>query len=77
MASFTSNYHAALVDAETFAITWELVPGRGAVEDTQEEVIRQAEQAAAGGKVHALSLTDNPGGNPAISAEMLGAEISR
>jgi methylenetetrahydrofolate reductase (NADPH) len=77
MADYLSTYHQALVDPDAFAVTWELVPGRGAVEDTQEEVIRLAEEAATRGRVHALSLTDNPGGNPAISAEMLGAEITR
>jgi methylenetetrahydrofolate reductase (NADPH) len=29
------------------------------------------------GKVHAISVTDNPGGNPAISTEMLCTEIKK
>jgi methylenetetrahydrofolate reductase (NADPH) len=36
-----------------------------------------AEQAARGGNVHALTITHNPGGSPALSAEMLGAEINK
>jgi methylenetetrahydrofolate reductase (NADPH) len=36
-----------------------------------------AEQAAKGGRVHALTITDNPGGNPAISAEMLANELKQ
>ena len=77
MTEYYSRYHEALAEEGGFAISWELVPGRGAVEKAQDEVIRCAEQAARGQRVHALSLTDNPGGNPALSAEMLGAEITR
>jgi methylenetetrahydrofolate reductase (NADPH) len=66
-----------LMDKDTFTVTWELVPGRGAFEKAQESVLVLAEMAAKGGKVHAVSITDNPGGSAALSAEMLGAEIMR
>ena len=71
------RFERALADPATFTVTWEIVPGRGAVEASQADAIAMAEQAAAGRKVHAVSITDNPGGGPAISAEMLGAEIVR
>jgi len=71
------KYELALRDAKTFGVTWELVPGRGAFEKAQMDMIDAAAKAAASGRVHALTITDNPGGNPAISAEMLGAEIRR
>jgi len=71
------NYERSLTDALTFSISWELVPGRGAVERAQEVLVATAEQAARGGKVHALTITHNPGGSPALSAEMLGAEINK
>ena len=77
MVGYVSAYQRSLLDPAVFSISWELVPGRGAFEPAQEEVVRSAEAAAKGGLVHALTLTDNPGGNPAISAEMLGTEISR
>ncbi len=77
MSEFRSRYEESLVNPHVFSVSWELVPGRGSFERAQEEVIRSAERAATGGRVHALTLTDNPGGNPAISAEMLGAEITR
>ncbi|MBC7259098.1 MAG: methylenetetrahydrofolate reductase C-terminal domain-containing protein [Chloroflexi bacterium] len=77
MAEYLSRFHESLVRKDVFSVTWELVPGRGAYEKDQEEVLRGAEKAAKGGKVHALTLTDNPGGNPAISAEFLGAEVNR
>ena len=70
-----NRFKESLLDKNVFSVTWELVPGRGAREKAQEEAIKAAEQAAAGGKIHALTLTDNPGGNPAILADYLGAEV--
>lgn len=75
MSENLSKFQASLLDKNTFSVTWELVPGRGAFEKAQEEVVASATAAVKGGKVHALTITDNPGGNPAISAEMLGVEI--
>jgi methylenetetrahydrofolate reductase (NADPH) len=71
------RYEFSLHDANTFCVTWELVPGRGAFEKAQLDMIDAAAKAAASGRINALTITDNPGGNPAISAEMLGAEIRR
>ena len=73
----SGRYEFSLHDANTFSVTWELVPGRGAFEKAQLDVIDAATKAAASGRIHALTITDNPGGNPAISAEMIGAEIRR
>jgi methylenetetrahydrofolate reductase (NADPH) len=73
----TGVYERSLRDPKTFSVTWELVPGRGACEAAQDKLIETAARAAAGGRVHALTITDNPGGAPALSAEMLGAEIRR
>jgi methylenetetrahydrofolate reductase (NADPH) len=72
-----SEYYRSLVDKDTFSVSWELVPGRGAFERYQDEFMASAEQAAKGSKVHALTITDNPGGNPATSGEMLGVELRR
>jgi methylenetetrahydrofolate reductase (NADPH) len=77
VAEYLSKYHQSLADESTFSLTWELVPGRGAFEKAQEVLIASAERAAQGGRIHALTITDNPGGNPAISAEMLGAEVNK
>ncbi|HTR27171.1 MAG TPA: methylenetetrahydrofolate reductase C-terminal domain-containing protein [Terriglobales bacterium] len=72
-----SSYQQSLRDPNVFSVTWELVPGRGAVEKAQEKLIETASEVAARGLIHALTITDNPGGSPALSAEMLGAEIKR
>ena len=73
--SENNKFNESLLDKNTMSITWELVPGRGAHEKEQRDVILNAEKASKGGKIHALTLTDNPGGNPAISPEILAAEI--
>ncbi len=75
--SITRSFESSLRDPKSFSVTWELVPGRGALEKAQENLLETAEKAARGGRVHAVTITDNPGGNPALSAEMLGAEIWR
>ncbi len=65
----------ALLNPNIFPVTWELVPGRGAREAVQEKTLVLAKQAAEGKKICALTLTDNPGGTPALSADFMGAEI--
>jgi hypothetical protein len=66
-----------VLNPDVFCITWEQTPGRGSVEISQEEVIENARKAAASGKIHAISLTDNPSGLPAMSPEMFSAEIKK
>ena len=56
MPEYLSTFHQSLVDPDTFSITWELVPGRGAFERAQKTVLRSAEKAAKGGKVHVVSV---------------------
>jgi 5,10-methylenetetrahydrofolate reductase len=67
----------AMLASGGFAITWEQIPGRGAFEMQQEELIENAQRAARKGKIHAMSVTDNPGGNPAIATEILCSEIKK
>src|SRR5665647_1930881 len=70
-----NKFKDSLLDKNTLSVTWELVPGRGANEKAQEVAIACAEQAVKGGRVHAITLTGNPGGNPAMLADYLGMEI--
>ena len=67
----------AILNPATFCITWEQIPGRGAFEMQQEELIENARRASEGGRIHAVSVTDNPGGNPAISTEILCTEVKK
>ncbi len=67
-----------ILNPDTFCVTWEQVAGRGAFEKQQEGIISNVKQAAAkSDKIHGISVTDNPGGNPAISTEMFCAEIKK
>jgi len=70
-----SIFEKSLKDKSVMTVTWELVPGRGAREKSQEIVLLEAEKAVRGGKVHAVALTDNPGGQPALMADFLAREI--
>jgi len=72
-----NNLKEAITSPSTFAVTWEQIAGRGAFEKQQQDVLRNAETAARGGRVRAISVTDNPSGNPAIATEMLCAEIKK
>ena len=62
-------------DPSHFVVTLELVPGaesRGRALDT---VMQIAADAYADGRVSAVSMTDNPGGNPSLSPDVLSHEI--
>lgn len=65
----------ALLNPAAFPVTWELVPGRGARETAQQKALSLATRAASRHEISALTLTDNPGGNPAMAADFMGAEI--
>jgi methylenetetrahydrofolate reductase (NADPH) len=68
---------AAILDPGCFCLTWEQIPGLGAFETRQEIVLENARKAARDGKVCAMSIVDNPGGNPAIATEILCSEIRK
>lgn len=65
----------SLLNKKTFTITCELIPGRGSGGRTQDKILAFAEKAALGGKIQALSITENAGGHPALSPGVLGKEI--
>jgi methylenetetrahydrofolate reductase (NADH) len=60
-----------------FVVTLELVPGRDSTGRTVETVMGIARDAYSDGRVSAVSITDNPGGNPALSPDVLGHGIFR
>ena len=61
-----------------FAITCEFVPGRGKEGTSVDAALHFAREVATSGtRIHAVSLTDNPGGNPAISPDALAPEIQK
>ncbi len=72
-----NKFMAEILNPANFCLVWEQIPGLGAFESRQEQVIENARKAASGGKVCAISITDNPGGNPAIATDVLCAEIRK
>ena len=60
-----------------FIVTCECIPGRGSFEVPQEKALETARAIYQTGRVHAISLTDNPGGNPALLADAVAAELGR
>ena len=69
------NKFRQALEGDQFALTCELVPGRGFRGKGVDQVIRFAEEIRSVPEIHALTLTDNAGGNPALSADVLGTEI--
>lgn len=70
-------FQKVLEDKNKLAVVWEVVTGRGSFEKAQEKTLANAELASKSGKIHAITITDNPGGNPAISADYMGIEIQK
>lgn len=64
-----------ILDPDQFIVTLELVPGRESVGRGLDTVMGIARDAFADGRVSAVSITDNPGGNPALSPDALGYSI--
>ena len=62
-------------DPEHFVITLELVPGSESITRTVDMVMGMARDAYADKRISAVSITDNPGGNPSLSPDVLGNEI--
>ena len=64
-----------LYEPDRFVVTLELVPGREASGRAVDAVMGIARDAFSDGRISAVSITDNPGGNPSLSPDVLGYEI--
>lgn len=65
-----------LEESGTFVICVELVTSRGVItERSGRRVLELARELAHHPRIHALSITDNPGGNAMISADILGTDL--
>jgi methylenetetrahydrofolate reductase (NADPH) len=62
-------------DPKNFVVTLELVPGRESAGRSIDTLKGIARDAFGDGRVSAVSITDNPGGNPSLSPDVLGYEI--
>jgi methylenetetrahydrofolate reductase (NADH) len=75
LAQRKNKFRSSILNPDIFCLALEQIPGPGAFEMRQETVLENARKAAQGGKICAISITDNPGGNPAIATDILCAEI--
>ena len=75
MEPHNSKLRRSLKDPDTFTLTFELVPGRGGRTQEIRRIVNLARDIAADGRFQALSITENAGGQPALSPETLGTEI--
>jgi methylenetetrahydrofolate reductase (NADPH) len=64
-----------ILDPKRFVITMELVPGREPAGRSVDTIKAMATDAFADGRISAVSITDNPGGNPALSPDVIGHDI--
>ena len=69
------NKFREAIESGEFVITCETIPGRGAIEKSQQELFEEAKALWATGRIHAVSITDNPGGNPALLADTFGEDM--
>jgi methylenetetrahydrofolate reductase (NADPH) len=64
-----------LQDPGRFVVTMELVPGREPGGRSVDIIKGMAADAFSDGRISAVSITDNPGGNPSLSPDVIGFEI--
>jgi methylenetetrahydrofolate reductase (NADPH) len=69
------SFREDILDKNRFVITLELVPGAESTGRAVEKVMAIATDALADGRISAVTITDNPGGNPSLSPDVLGKEI--
>jgi len=70
------SFRHLLHETCTFVTCAELVTSRGVItERSGRRVLELARELAHHPRIHALSITDNPGGNAMISADILGTDL--
>ena len=70
-----STFREDISDPNRFVVTMELVPGEQSKGRSVDTVMDIAEDALSDGRISAVSITDNPGGHPSLSPDVLGRDI--
>ncbi len=70
-------FSASLFNTEEFTITYELVPGQGSSGSRLEKLLKFVALASEDGRIKALSITDNPGGHPALAPISIGSDVKQ
>ncbi len=68
-------FQTDLLNTDNFIITLELVPGKKSIGRSVDAVMGIARDSFSDGRISAVSITDNPGGNPSLSPDVIGYEI--
>ncbi len=68
-------FQSEILNPRNFITTIELVPGRYSTGKSVDVVKGIARDSFADGRIAAVSVTDNPGGNPSLSPDVLGHDI--
>lgn len=71
----TTKFQEDIGHPEKFVITMELVPKAESSGRSIDAVLELAQGARKDGRLSAVTITDNPGGNPSLSPDVLGSEI--
>lgn len=66
------NFNDDISNSDNFVVTLELVPGREVSGQKIDKIKGIAKESYEDGRITAVSITDNPGGNPALSPDALG-----
>ena len=75
LKNMRTTFREDIADPDRFVMTMELVPGEQSKGKSVDTVMRIAEEATSDGRISAVTITDNPGGNPSLSPDVLGKEI--
>lgn len=73
----SSHFLRTLTDPDHFTLTLELVPGRSGRGGGHGRALEVARRAVADGRLTAVSITENAGGQVTLSPEVLGVEIRK
>lgn len=68
-------FQTEIINPKNFIVTLELVPGRYSTGKSVDAVKGIARDSFDDGRIAAVSVTDNPGGNPSLSPDVLGHDI--
>ena len=70
-------FTTSLFNPDEFTITYELVPGQGSGGRRLEKLLKFVALASEDGRIKALSITDNPGGHPALAPIAIGSDVKQ
>lgn len=73
--SLKLTFRESLTESSVFVRTLEFVSGRGSRGKRVDDLMALAQKAVKGDLIQALSITDNPGGHPALAPDVLGEAL--